>query len=155
MQLNNISVQSEQLSKISGAFLKTSTIRIKVGNNVQLDGTQPGVSLTNGVLSIKKQAQRKRLDITAEPITVRLKAISEGDITFAPDSTVLVTDIDVQTGIIPVTAKASCATTNAKPYATIKATPQEGIKVASPTEATPQSTIDVTATALNTTTGNV
>nr|WP_234914687.1 hypothetical protein [Corynebacterium belfantii] len=41
----------------------------------------------------------------------------------------LVTDIDVQTGIIPVTAKASCATTNAKPYATIKATPQEGIKV--------------------------
>nr|WP_234914549.1 hypothetical protein [Corynebacterium belfantii] len=68
----------------------------------------------------------------------------------------LVTDIDVQTGIIPVTAKASCATTNAKPYATIKATPQEGIKVtAPPTEATPQSTIDVTATALNTTTGSV
>ncbi|XGP88146.1 hypothetical protein NAL12_06115 [Corynebacterium belfantii] len=55
VQLNNISVQSEQLSKISGASLKTSTIRIKVGNNVQLDGTQPGVSLTNGVLSIKNK----------------------------------------------------------------------------------------------------
>nr|WP_241879964.1 hypothetical protein [Corynebacterium diphtheriae] len=53
VHLNNISVQSEQLSKISGASLKTSTIRIKVGNNVQLDGSQPGVNLSNGVLSIK------------------------------------------------------------------------------------------------------
>ncbi|CAB0978990.1 membrane protein [Corynebacterium diphtheriae] len=159
VHLNNISVQSEQLSKISGASLKTSTIRIKVGNNVQLDGSQPGVSLSNGVLSIRNKLKAKlngtSLDITAEPITVRLKATTEGDITFAPDSTVLVTDIDVQTGIIPVTAKASCATTNAKPYATIKATPQEGLKVTAPTATTPQSIIDVTATAPNTTTGKV
>ncbi|MHC9670843.1 Ig-like domain-containing protein [Corynebacterium diphtheriae] len=159
VHLNNISVQSEQLSKISGASLKTSTIHIKVGNNVQLDGSQPGVSLSNGVLSIKNKLKAKlngtSLDITAEPITVRLKATTEGDITFAPDSTVLVTDINVQTGIFPVTAKASCATTNAKPYATIKATPQEGLKVTAPTATTPQSIIDVTATAPNTTTGNV
>lgn len=159
VRLNNISVQSEQLSKISGASLNTSTIRIKVGNNVQLDGSQPGVSLSNGVLSIKNKLKAKlngtSLDITAEPITVRLKATTEGDITFAPDSTVLVTDINVQIGIFPVTAKASCATTNAKPYATIKATPQEGLKVTAPTETTPQSIIDVTATAPNTTTGNV
>ncbi|CAB1010232.1 membrane protein [Corynebacterium diphtheriae] len=159
VHLNNISVQSEQFTKISGASLKTSTIRINVGNNVQLDGSQPGVRLSNGVLSIKNKLKAKlngtSLDITAEPITVRLKATTEGNITFAPDSTVLVTDIDVQTGFIPLTANASCATTNAKPYATIKATPQEGLKVTAPTEATPQSTIDVTATAPNTTTGKV
>ncbi|WP_426726749.1 Ig-like domain repeat protein [Corynebacterium rouxii] len=147
VKIKDISVENDNLSRFSSASLSSSRIRLNVGKNVQLDGIQPGVSISNGILSIDNKLRAslkgKALNITADPIQVRLKVISEGDIVITPEETILTTTAKVSI----FTATAACKTNKKEPFTTIKVEPAEGLTLNGPVDAVINQDVQFTATA--------
>lgn len=155
VKIKDISVENDNLSRFSSASLSSSRINLNVGKNVQLDGAQPGFSISNGILSIDNKLHAslngKALNITADLIQVRLKVISEGDIVIKPVETVLTTTARVSI----FTATAACKIDTETPFTTIKVEPAEGLTLNKPENAVTNQDIQFTATAPSDTNGKV
>ncbi|CAB0525085.1 Ig-like domain-containing protein [Corynebacterium diphtheriae] len=146
IKIKDISVSNDNLSGYKNAKLTKSSIRINVGKNVKLDGNQPGLSLSNGVLSIndhlKASLEGNSLRISAAPITVRLQALTEGTLTFIPEKTILTNTASVD----GYTANTTCTTNADKPFATVKVDPADGLTITAPESASIKQDVQITAT---------
>lgn len=146
IKINDVSVDNENLSSFKSAKLTKSSIRINVGKNVKLDGEQPGISISNGILSIDNRLQASlqgnSLKISADPIKIRLQALAEGELKFTPENVLLTNTASIDS----YTAYTTCTTNLDKPFATTKIEPADGISVTIPKYAKVGDAVTVTAT---------
>ncbi|APQ54968.1 Membrane protein [Corynebacterium pseudotuberculosis] len=128
VKLSDVSLHNNSLNRVGSVKMEKSTININVGNNVKLAEAQPGVTLSNGILTLSNKLVAS---ISHGTLTTSVPELSINSRPPGGDSVVFKTTKDATSGtvraymfIFSATATSSCTTKPDVQLASAKVTPK-------------------------------
>lgn len=114
-KLSDVTIHNDTLKKIGSIKMEKSTINLHMGDNVQLAEPQPGLTISNGILTISDKLtaalHRDTLTTSAPELNIRLRATGGNSVVFATTKEVTTGTVRARVFIFSATAHSSCTTT--------------------------------------------
>ncbi|ATV80263.1 Membrane protein [Corynebacterium pseudotuberculosis] len=129
VKLSDVSLHNNSLNRVGSVKMEKSTININVGNNVKLAEAQPGVTLSNGILTLSNKLVASISHGTAHHLSAGTLAINSrppGVTLWSSKTTKDATSGTVRAYmfIFSATATSSCTTKPDVQLASAKVTPK-------------------------------
>ncbi|ARU46855.1 hypothetical protein [Corynebacterium silvaticum] len=114
-KLSDVTIHNDTLKKIGSIKMEKSAINLHVGDNVQLAEPQPGLTISNGILTISDKLtaalHRDTLTASAPELNIKLRATGGNSVVFATTKEVTTGTVRARVFIFSATAHSSCTTT--------------------------------------------